>query len=86
MFEFLRKLLAGSNEGEIKKLMKIVEQINAFEPQTKALTDDQLRARPPSSARSLKMARRWTTCCPRHTPWCAKRRAACWASVTLTFS
>ena len=43
MFEFLRKLLAGSNEGEIKKLMKIVEQINASEPQTKALTDDQLR-------------------------------------------
>ena len=45
MFEFLRKLLAGSNEGEIKKLMKIVEQINAFEPQTKALTDDQLRGK-----------------------------------------
>ena len=30
MFEFLKKLLAGSNEGEIKKLMKTVEQINAL--------------------------------------------------------
>ena len=42
MFEFLKKLLAGSNESEIKKLMKIVEQINALEPQVKALSDDQL--------------------------------------------
>ena len=45
MFEFLKKLLAGSNEGEIKKLMKTVEQINALEPQIKALSDDQLRAK-----------------------------------------
>ena len=45
MFEFLKKLLAGSNEGEIKKLMKTVEQINALEPQIKALSDDQLQAK-----------------------------------------
>ena len=45
MFEFLKKLLAGSNEAEVKKLMKTVEQINALEPQTRALSDDQLRAK-----------------------------------------
>ena len=45
MFEFLKKLLAGSNESEIKKLMKIVEQINALEPLVKALSDDQLKGK-----------------------------------------
>ncbi len=45
MFEFLKKLLAGSNENEIKKLMKIVEQINALEPGIQALNDNQLRGK-----------------------------------------
>lgn len=41
--DWFRKLLGGSNDKEIKKLNRIVEQIDAFEPQIKAKTDSELR-------------------------------------------
>ena len=43
MFDFLKNMLKPSNEGEIKKVRKIVDQINALEPDVKKLTDDQMR-------------------------------------------
>ena len=45
MFDFLKNILKPSNEGEIKKVRKIVDQINALEPDVKKLTDDQMRER-----------------------------------------
>ena len=42
MLEFIKKLLGGSNEAEIKRLRKIVDQINALEPEMQALKDEQL--------------------------------------------
>ena len=45
MFDFIKKLLTPSNEGEIKKLRKTVEKINALEPEIKKLTDDGMRER-----------------------------------------
>lgn len=41
--DWFRKLLGGSNDKEIKKLNRIVEQIDAFEPQIRAKTDSELR-------------------------------------------
>lgn len=43
MFDFLKKFLTPSNEGEVKKIRKIVDQINALESDTQKLTDDQIR-------------------------------------------
>ena len=43
MLDFLKKFLSGSNEGELKKIQKIVDKINALEPSMQKLTDDQLR-------------------------------------------
>ena len=43
MFDFLKKLLSTSNEAEIKRLRKTVEQINALEADVQRLTDDQMR-------------------------------------------
>ena len=43
MFDFLKNILKPSNEGEIKKVRKIVDQINALEPNVQKLTDDQMR-------------------------------------------
>jgi preprotein translocase subunit SecA len=34
-----------SNEGELRRLRKVVEKINALEEQTKALSEDALRAK-----------------------------------------
>ena len=43
MFDFIRKVLAGSNEAEVKKLMKIADQVDALEDKMKAFSDEELR-------------------------------------------
>ena len=45
MFDWLKKLLGSSNEAEVKKLNKIVDQVEALEDSYKQLTDEQLRAK-----------------------------------------
>lgn len=43
MLNFISKLLGNSNEGQVKKLRKTVDQVNALEPEISALSDSQLR-------------------------------------------
>jgi preprotein translocase subunit SecA len=43
--KFLTKLFGSSNQRFLKSIQPVVEKINSFESQTKALSDDQLRAR-----------------------------------------
>ena len=40
----LAKVIGTQNERDLKKLRPLVAEINAFEPQIQALTDDQLLA------------------------------------------
>ena len=41
----MAKVFGTSNEREIKRLMPLVERINALEPEIKQLGDEQLRAK-----------------------------------------
>ena len=41
----MAKVFGTSNEREIKRLMPLVERINALEPEMKQLSDEQLRAK-----------------------------------------
>ena len=41
----MAKVFGTSNEREMKRLMPLVERINALEPETKQLSDEQLRAK-----------------------------------------
>ena len=43
MFDFFKRILSGSNEAEVRKLMKIVDAIDAQEAKMQALTDAELR-------------------------------------------
>ena len=45
IFQAVKNLFRDSNDVELDKLWPIVEQINALEPQIKALSDEQLRAK-----------------------------------------
>ena len=45
MFDFVKKLLTPSNDGQVKKLRKTVDIINGLEPEIKKLTDDEMRGR-----------------------------------------
>jgi preprotein translocase subunit SecA len=45
MFEFLKNFFKDANEKELEKLEPLVEEINALEPETKALSDQELKAK-----------------------------------------
>ena len=45
MLDFLKKFLKTSNEAEIRKLRKTVDQINGMEAQIHALSDEDIRSR-----------------------------------------
>ncbi|GAB7388001.1 preprotein translocase subunit SecA [Bacillaceae bacterium] len=45
MLGLVKKIFASSDEREIRRLFKRVEEINALEPQISALTDEQLKAK-----------------------------------------
>ena len=45
MISFLLKLLGDSNEKKIKKILGIIEHINALEPEFEKLSDEELRAK-----------------------------------------
>ncbi|HEY4934758.1 MAG TPA: preprotein translocase subunit SecA [Terriglobales bacterium] len=43
--KLMAKVFGTSNEREIKRIMPLVERVNALEPETKQFTDEQLRAK-----------------------------------------
>jgi preprotein translocase subunit SecA len=43
LMNFLTKIFGSKNEREIRRLMPLVERINALEPQMQAMTDDELK-------------------------------------------
>jgi preprotein translocase subunit SecA len=43
MLNFLTKVFGSKNERELKKLQPVVEQINGFEPEIKAMSDERLK-------------------------------------------
>ena len=45
MFDWLKKLLGGSSEAEVKKLSKTIDAVEALEEEYKQLTDEQLKAK-----------------------------------------
>ena len=45
--EILKKLFGTKNDREVKRITQIVTRINAFEPDMKKLTDEQLQAKTP---------------------------------------
>ena len=53
MANFLKKLFGSSNEAEIKRLRKILDKVNALEPQMHALSDAELQAKTPAFKQRL---------------------------------
>ena len=45
MFNWIKKLLGGGSEAEVKKLSKTIDAVEALEDEYRKLTDDQLRAK-----------------------------------------
>ena len=43
----IKKIVGSKNERELRRIQPLIQRINELEPQTRALTDDQLRAKTP---------------------------------------
>jgi preprotein translocase subunit SecA len=71
---FLTKIFGSRNDRLLKQYRKTVARINALEPQFEALSDEALRAKTEEFRQRLARARRWTICCPKPLPWCAKAK------------
>ena len=54
MFDFLKKLLGNSNDAELKKLQKTVDEVNALGDAYRKLTDAELRAKTDEFRKRLK--------------------------------
>ena len=54
MMEFMKKLLGTSNEAVVKKLGRIVDQVEALEPSMQALSDQELQNQTANFRRRLK--------------------------------
>jgi hypothetical protein len=72
----LIRVFGNSNERQIRRMRPTVARVNELEPAMQALSDEDLRPRPPSSGRAWRRARRSTTCCRRPSPPAARRAAA----------
>ena len=84
--QLLAKVIGTQNERELKRLYPRVAEIGALEPQIKALTDEQLRAKTAEFRSASPTARRWTICSPKPLPSCARPAAACSTCGTSTCS
>ena len=47
ILNFLTKVFGSKNERELKRLVPLVEQINALEPEIQAMSDETLQAQTP---------------------------------------
>lgn len=61
----LKKLFGSKNEREVKRLLKAVQSVNAFEEKMVALSDEQLRAKTAEFKERLAKGETSTSCCRR---------------------
>ena len=64
MLEFLKKIMGAGNDAQLKKLEKPVKAVMALEEEYRALTDEQLQAKPAEFRQSLQNGET-VSCCTR---------------------
>ena len=57
------KIFGTYSDRELKDIKPIVNKILELEAPYKALSDEELKAKPPSSKSATKAAKAWTPCC-----------------------
>ena len=95
----LKLLLGDPNARKLKRYQPIVSDINLLEEEIAPLTDDELRGLTAEFRQKLekpeirggaeaveRSASCSMSCCPRPSPWCARRASGCWACATSTCS
>jgi len=82
----LTRIFGSSNERQLRQLQRIVAKINALEPETQALSDDQLKARTDEFKQRIAGGESLDKVLPRPSRYAARPVAACSACATTTCS
>ncbi len=83
----LSKLLRLGEGRMVKRLKRVADYVNTLSDDVEKLSDAELRAKTDEFKRRLadqKDLRPWTTCCPRLSPWPARRHGGCLTSARST--
>ena len=78
----LKKLFGSKNEREVKRMLKTVQIVNAFEEQMVALADEQLRAKTEEFKARIAKGETLDQLLPKPSPWPVRPASASWACVT----
>lgn len=82
----LKKLFGSKNEREVKRMLKTVQLVNAFEEQMVALSDEQLRAKTEEFKARIAKGETSTSCFPKPSRSPVKPVSVSWACATSTSS
>ena len=80
------KIFGTRSQREIKKIQPTVDKILALEDDYKALSEEALKAKPPSSRTGWIRGRRWMTSCRKPSPPFGRRPTGCWECAPTPFS
>ena len=78
----LKKLFGSKNEREVKRMLKTVQLVNAFEEQMVALSDDQLHAKTSEFKAASPKGNPSTNCCQKPLRSPAKPASVSWVCAT----
>ena len=74
--QLLTQIFGSRNERLLKQYRRVVQQVNALEPQFEALSDAALKAKTDEFRDRYARAKPSTHCCPKRSPRCAKAASA----------
>ncbi len=75
--KLLTQIFGSRNDRLLKQYRRVVERINALEPQFETLDDAALRAKTDEFRQRLAQGATLDDLLPEASPWCARRASAC---------
>lgn len=81
-----RTVFGSANDRFVKRQFKIVQQINALEPEIEKLNNDELKGKTDEFRRRLKEGETLDDICPRLSPSSARLPKERWDSAIMTSS
>lgn len=86
LIKLLTKVFGSRNDRTLRRMRKVVNIINAMEPEMEKLSDEELKGKTAEFRARLEKGEVLENLIPEALPWCVKQVSASLACVTSTFS
>lgn len=84
--KLLTKVIGSRNDRTLRRLRKIVKEINNYEPAFEALSDEELKAKTVEFRQRIEQGENLDQLLPEAFAQCAKRLSVCSACAILMYS